>query len=163
MRIPVWFVAAVVVVVSMLTGVVVGVAVDRRMLFHRGGGPFVLSRSRWHGPMVPDRMEHELGLTPAQSAAVDSVMRYRMAQRDSVMAHTFPVMRALLDSTRVDIEKVLTPDQRKKFETMRFHDRPIGVTRMRGSPDEQRSGVIVGGGDQRVFIGPDAPPPPPPQ
>lgn len=120
MRIPVWFVAAVVVVVSLLTGVVVGIAVDRRVLVHR---PIMVSRGgRWHGPMVPGRLERELGLTPSQSAAVDSVMGHRMAQRDSLMAHTFPMMRALLDSTRTDIERVLTPDQRAKFETMRFHD-----------------------------------------
>lgn len=125
MRIPVWFVAAVVVVVSLLTGVVAGIAVDRRALVHRG--PYMMSRgSRWHGPMVPGRLEHELGLSPAQSAAVDSVMRHRLAQRDSLMAHTFPVMRALLDSTRIDIERVLTPDQRAKFEKMRFMGRPPG-------------------------------------
>jgi Spy/CpxP family protein refolding chaperone len=143
-RIPVWFVAAVVVVVSLLTGVVAGIAVDRRALIHRG--PYIVSRGgHFHGPMVPGRMERELGLSPAQSAAVDSVMHHRMAQRDSLMARTFPVMRALLDSTRIDIERVLTPDQRTKFEKMRFHDGPMGSTR-----------------GQRVMIGgPDGPPPPP--
>jgi hypothetical protein len=143
-RIPVWFVAAVVVVVSLLTGVVVGIAVDRRVLIHRG--PFMAGHTRWHSPIVPGRLEHELGLTPSQSAAVDSVMRHRMAQRDSLMAHTFPVMRALLDSTRVDIERVLTPDQRSKFEKMRFHDGSMGSSR------GQRVGIV----------GPDDPPPPPP-
>ncbi len=133
MRIPVWFVAAVVVVVSLLTGVVVGIAVDRRVLVHRG--PFMVSRGHWHGPIVPGRLEHELGLTPSQSAAVDSVMRHRMAERDSLMAHTFPVMRALLDSTRIDIERVLTPEQRAKFEKMRLHDGGMGSSRgMMGPP-----------------------------
>jgi len=140
-RIPVWFVAAVVVVVSMLTGVVVGIAVDRRVLVRRG--PFFLSHDRWHGSMVPGRLEHELGLSPAQSASVDSVMRHRMAQRDSVMSKTFPVMRALLDSTRTDIERLLTAEQKAQFEKLRSHDRQMG--------------------GQRGIMGPGDRPPPPPE
>lgn len=156
MRIPVWFVAAVVVVVSLLTGVVVGITVDRRVLLHRGPGPIFMARGgeRWRGPIVTGRLEHELGLSPAQSAAVDSVMQHRMAQRDSLMSKTFPVMRALLDSTRTDIERVLTPDQKAKFEKMRFHG---GASRMMGGGEPQ---------DVHVLVGPDGavpPPPPPPE
>lgn len=125
MRIPVWFVAATVIVMSLLTGVIVGVAVDRRVLGHRvGGGPFFLS-SRFgehHQGIIPGHLEQELGLSPAQSTAVDSIMRHRMAQRDSLMAHTWPVMRQLLDSTRSDIEKVLTPEQKAKFEQLRSRE-----------------------------------------
>src|SRR5579872_6051110 len=128
MRIPVWFVAAGIIVMSLLTGVIVGVAVDRRMLLHRPGGPFFLARGGYpgghHVTMAPERLRVELGLSPAQTASVDSIMRHRMAQRDSVMAHTWPVMRQLLDSTRTDIESVLTPEQRTKFEQLRAHEPP---------------------------------------
>jgi hypothetical protein len=127
MRIPVWFVAAAIIVMSLLTGVIVGVAVDRRMLLHRPDGPFFLARGGYSGrhvTMAPERLKAELGLSPAQTASVDSIMRHRMGQRDSVMAHTWPVMRQLLDSTRADIESVLTPDQRAKFEQLRMHEPP---------------------------------------
>jgi hypothetical protein len=136
MRIPVWFVAATVIVLSLFTGVIVGVALDRRVLWshHGHGGPVVGSRGG-HGPiMIPLRLERELGLSPAQTAAVDSIMRHRMAQRDSLMAHTWPVMRQLLDSTRSDIEKVLTPEQKAKFEQLRSREPggPPGIMLRRG-------------------------------
>jgi hypothetical protein len=138
MRIPVWVVAATVIVVSMLTGIVVGVAVDRRMHEWSGGRNVRFSARR---TLVPGHLEHELGLSPAQSAAVDSIMRYRMSERDSVMARTWPRMRQLLDSTRSDIERVLTPEQREKFEKLRMHGPPVMI----------HDGVAGGG-----------PPPPPP-
>src|SRR5579862_9823718 len=120
MRIPVWFVAAAIIVMSLLTGVIVGVAVDRRVLLHRwpGRGPIFFSRGfagHDHVYVAPGRLERELGLSPAQATAVDSIMQHRMAQRDSLMAHTWPVMRLLLDSTRTDIVRILTPEQREKF------------------------------------------------
>lgn len=154
MRIPVWFVAASIIVMSLLTGVIVGVAVDRRVLLHRGPF-FVRTMGERHSVMMPAHLERELGLSPAQTTAVDSIMRHRMSQRDSLMAHTWPVMRQLLDSTRYDIEKILTPAQRERFEQLR--DREPGgagvMMRARG-----------GGGDGPVTIqrgdGPPMGPPP---
>lgn len=155
MRIPVWFVAAAIIVMSLLTGILVGVAVDRRMLLHRG--PFFFTRFSDHHRVFPNRFENDLGLSPAQTAAVDSIMQHRMAQRDSLMAHTWPVMRQLLDSTRYDIEKILTPAQREKFEHLR--DREPG-----GPPGVMMRGHF--GGDGPVIIqrgdGPPGPPPPTP-
>lgn len=158
MRIPVWLVAATIIVMSMLTGVIVGVAIDRRVVLHRiGDGPFFVRSGGMHtrAIMIPGRLEHELGLSPAQSAAVDSITRHRMAQRDSLMARTFPVMRALLDSTRSDIERVLTPEQRAKFEQLRYResDGPPGIMMRHGMGGE----VMIRSGD-----GPPGEPPPMP-
>ncbi|HZS58449.1 MAG TPA: hypothetical protein VFA43_04215 [Gemmatimonadaceae bacterium] len=126
MRIPVWLVAAGVIVMSLLSGVIVGVALDRRVLLHHSGGPFFLARGPGgfirHVTMAPERLKDELGLSAAQTASVDSIMRHRMSQRDSLMTRTWPVMRQLLDSTRIDIERVLTPEQRTKFQQLREHE-----------------------------------------
>jgi Spy/CpxP family protein refolding chaperone len=143
MRIPVWFVAATIIVMSLFTGVVLGVGIDRRVLLPRG--PIFFHRGM-RGPGLPHRLASELGLSPAQSASVDSIMRHRMSQRDSLMAHTWPVMRQLLDSTRYDIERILTPEQRTKFEQLR-------IMRRRGGDDGP---VILRRGDGP----PDGPPPP---
>jgi Spy/CpxP family protein refolding chaperone len=139
MRVPVWFVAAAVIVMSLLTGVVLGVAVDRRVLLP--GGPFFVHRTGgFRGPGIPHHLASELGLSPAQSAAVDSIMRHRMSQRDSLMAHTWPVMRQLLDSTRSDIERILTPEQRAKFEQLRYRefDGPPGIMIRRSDGPPER-------------------------
>jgi hypothetical protein len=145
MRIPVWFVAASVIVMSLLTGVFLGVAIDRRVFLPRG--PMYMRHGSMRGPGLPHRLTSELGLSPVQSASVDSIMRHRMSQRDSLMAHTWPVMRQLLDSTRYDIERILTPAQRAKFEELRYHefDGPPGIMMRHGESDA--GPVIIQRGD----------------
>jgi Spy/CpxP family protein refolding chaperone len=145
MRIPVWVVAASVIVMSLLTGVFLGVAIDRRVFLPHA--PMYM-RTHGRGPGLPHRLASELGLSPAQSASVDSIMRHRMSQRDSLMAHTWPVMRQLLDSTRYDIERILTPEQRAKFEQLRYRefDGPPGMM-MRHSEGEGGPVIIRRGDD----------------
>ncbi len=71
--------ATLVVVVALLTGIVAGMAADRRLVMHYHGGPFGGRFGRGpHGPWGGDggrsgpsdrmrqRFETELGLTPAQ-------------------------------------------------------------------------------------------------
>jgi len=153
MRIPVWLVAAATIVMSLLTGVVVGVSIDRRVLLpHRwfaGRSVIFADRFGGHPIMLPERLKDELGLSPAQTAAVDSIMRHRMSQRDSLMTRTWPVMRQLLDSTRNDIERVLTPEQRTKFDQLRLRDH--------GGPPRM---LMRSGGPIGVGPGPEGPPPP---
>jgi Spy/CpxP family protein refolding chaperone len=123
-------VAALVVVLALITGILVGVAADRRMLMHwewrHGGGipPFGAGMRGPHGrggppDVVRQRFASELGLTPQQVAQVDSIMSRRMAERRALEDSIAPRMRLLLDSTRADIERVLTPEQRQKFEAWR--------------------------------------------
>jgi Spy/CpxP family protein refolding chaperone len=65
------------------------------------------------------RFETELGLTPAQMTQVDSIMGRSMAERHAIEDSVRPRMRAILDTTRSQIESILTPDQRQKFEAWR--------------------------------------------
>jgi Spy/CpxP family protein refolding chaperone len=69
------------------------------------------------------RFATELGLTPAQMAQVDSIMGRSMAERHALEDSIRPRMRGILDSTRSQIERVLTPDQRQKFEAWRSRNR----------------------------------------
>ena len=65
------------------------------------------------------RFHTELGLTAAQSAAVDSVMDDRHQQIATLMKPVRPQIEAVKDSTRAQLMRILTPDQRVKFEEMR--------------------------------------------
>jgi Spy/CpxP family protein refolding chaperone len=132
-------VATLVVAVALLTGVLVGIAVDRRLLAPwrgpqwMGGGRF---GSHWGwgagglggrgGPGGPERVRQrfasELGLTPAQVTQVDSIMARGMSVRRALEDSMRPRMRAQIDSTRAQIERVLTPDQRTKFEAWRSRE-----------------------------------------
>jgi|SRR5579863_1944317 Spy/CpxP family protein refolding chaperone len=127
--------ATLVVVIALLTGIVAGMATDRRLVMRYHGGPFGGRfgpggrglRGAWGGDgghsAPTDRMRQrfatELGLTPAQMTQVDSIMGRSMAQRHAIEDSVRPRMRAILDSARSQIENILTPDQRQKFEAWR--------------------------------------------
>jgi Spy/CpxP family protein refolding chaperone len=130
--------ATLVVVVALLTGIVAGMAADRRFMLHHGGpfgGRFGQggrgSRGAWGGDgphsgptdRMRQRFATELGLTPAQITQVDSIMGRSMAERHAIEDSVRPRMHAILDSTRTQIESILTPDQRQKFEAWRSRTR----------------------------------------
>jgi Spy/CpxP family protein refolding chaperone len=62
-----------------------------------------------------ERMEQELGLTAAQKTRVDSIMHRRMKERGVLEDSMRNRMRAFFDSTRAEIDSVLTPAQRTQL------------------------------------------------
>lgn len=122
--------ASLVVVLALISGLVLGVAVDRGLLLHRPGS-FGLRPglgSRFDGPRrgpPTERWRHlvdsELGLTPAQIAQVDSIMARQMGQRQALVDTMDARMRVLMDSTRAAVGRVLTPEQRQKLDALRAH------------------------------------------
>jgi Spy/CpxP family protein refolding chaperone len=122
--------AGLVIVLALVVGMVIGgVAARRFMPGHGGGGrrPPYGARGPWSrgGPtdQMRQRLASELGLSAAQAAQVDSIVTRSMAARQALDDSVRPRMRALLDSTRAQIERVLTPDQRQKFEALHTRDR----------------------------------------
>jgi Spy/CpxP family protein refolding chaperone len=71
-----------------------------------------------------ERLSRELSLTADQRNRLDSVMERQAAAFQKIQEETRPRIRALLDSSRVEIEKLLTPDQRERFK--RLQDRAEG-------------------------------------
>lgn len=70
---------------------------------------------RERGPDLFDR----LNLTPAQQAQVDSIMERRRQEVDAFWKQHGPTMRAIYDSTRVEIRGLLTPEQIRIEEQFR--------------------------------------------
>jgi len=118
-------VAALVVALALATGLVAGVAVDRGLLLHGhpfGGRGWMVRGPRDHGlgaERVRKGFASELGLTPAQVVQVDSIMARHMTERRALMDSMGTRMRVLLDSTRADVDRILTPEQRQKFAALR--------------------------------------------
>jgi hypothetical protein len=134
-------VAALVVALALVSGVLIGIASDRMLLLpfgHRHAGPprggpsapgFIFGPpdgGRQSGRIfepsaewVTDRLTRELDLTPEQRVRVDSIVTRRMAQRKELMAPVRERMRQLFDSTRTDVDAVLTPAQRATLEKLR--------------------------------------------
>lgn len=135
---PARIVAALVVALALVSGVLLGIASDRLLLLpggHRHGmmpgsptrfllgppdggrksdKPFEPS-AEW----VTDRLAEDLSLTPAQRVRVDSIVTRGMAERREIMAPVKDRLGQLVDSTRTAIEAVLTPEQRATLEKLR--------------------------------------------
>ena len=62
-----------------------------------------------------DRIARDLELSPTQKATVDSLMTIRMAQRRALEDSMRQRMRTFFDSTRAQVDRVLTPAQQAKL------------------------------------------------
>jgi Spy/CpxP family protein refolding chaperone len=102
---------------AFIAGVAIGVAADRVVEHDRPGR---------HGPRSPvDRMARDLDLNAAQRAAVDSILEARRKQMRQLFDPIRPQMDSLMkigkvmgDSTHQQLRRVLTPEQRVKFDRM---------------------------------------------
>jgi len=121
--------AAVVVCVTLIAGILVGIGLDRAFFRPRHGpfGPFVVFRGAPNADSARIRMRAEfarqLHLTPDQQARIDTIMQRRMAVLDSIRKTTMPQIRSLIGATQAQIDSVLTPEQRDKFQSLRQHRR----------------------------------------
>jgi len=154
--------AILVVALALATGLIAGVAVDRRLLLprhwsgrrrgdtlapegrpgdgrpgaERSGdgaiarllfgpppdGPPESRASRDGAPdaaWVTDRLADELALSPAQRLRVDSIVSRRMAERRALLAPVRERMTQIVDSTRAELDSVLTADQRARLGRLR--------------------------------------------
>ncbi len=144
--------AALVLVLVLLAGLLIGIAADRLWLtrhwgsrpprgmgFGEGrgprgpGGPGM--RGGFPGPMSPERaaerrkemvrrLTRELDLTTGQQQSIDSIMAGNEAEFAAMEREMRPRMRAFLLRTRGQIDSVLTPEQREKFHKFGPPDGP---------------------------------------
>jgi len=115
--------AALLVIGALVAGVVLGVAGDRAwMHIHRSQHPPGFER-------LVEHLDHELTLTPQQKEAVRQIVQRRRARIEAIAATTRPQMRQEVESLNAEIEKVLSPEQRQKFQTLskRMHQRHRGM------------------------------------
>ncbi|MBI4552558.1 MAG: hypothetical protein HY710_09855 [Candidatus Latescibacteria bacterium] len=107
--------AAVLLVLTFLLGVGVGFFA-RGPLFFGPRGPGMEDRMRGR---LTNRFAEELKLTPDQRTKVDRILeqsgqKMRALRREVIR----PRFEAIADSTRMEIEQVLTPDQKVKFRQL---------------------------------------------
>lgn len=68
-----------------------------------------------------NRLDRRLDLTDAQRAQIEQILRRRHARINETYADVRPRVRAEVEATNAEIMRVLTPEQRAKFEKMRMH------------------------------------------
>lgn len=117
--------AIVVVIVAFIAGLLVGVAGDHVYLIHNRQ----LNSRRAMGNMAKhllDRLDRDLSLTPQQHEQVRRIIDAHHQKIESIAAATRPQIGQELSQASREIEAVLTPEQRRKFATvrMRVHGGP---------------------------------------
>jgi len=65
------------------------------------------------------KMAKDLDLTPAQTAAVDTIFAARTRQLDGARVRFEAELQTLMAGTRHQIDSLLTPDQRARLEAIR--------------------------------------------
>jgi Spy/CpxP family protein refolding chaperone len=107
-------------------GVVAGVALERSVLRQRSenreafrGRVPVWARSESEHRVYWGRVAKRLELTPAQAAAVDTILAQRSRQLEAARAEVEPLMKEIMTVTRRQIDSVLTADQRERFQELR--------------------------------------------
>jgi len=108
---------------ALVAGAVLGVAGDRAwMHIHRQQRAPRLDR-------LVEHLDRTLNLTPQQEGTVKEIVERRGVRVEAIAATMRPQMRQEIESTNAEIEKVLTPEQRLKFQTLsqRMHQRHRGI------------------------------------
>ena len=118
-------------------GILAGVALDRHLMHgrrsdrdRRDGPRFVPGMDMPAGPRAEpagrDSLRQRanadfartLGLTPAQTTAVDSVMTQDFRSVNALREEMRPRIEAIITSTRQRIDSLLTPPQREKYHAL---------------------------------------------
>jgi len=120
-------VAAIVLLAVFALGAAAGVLADRRLARDRGdrregrGGrlPSWVNRPESEHRKYWSRLHDQLGLTPDQRVAVDTLLARRARQLDAARHRMEPEMLLIMQTTRAQIDSILTPEQRQKLEEIR--------------------------------------------
>jgi Spy/CpxP family protein refolding chaperone len=120
--------AALVLVVALVAGLMIGVMIDRTVLLPRMHGHFGYDRHGPHGPPrdreFRERFARELELTPEQQIRIDSIMDRQGLELRAVRGQVQPQLDSIITRTRRSLDSVLTPEQRKKAEAIRKRHPP---------------------------------------
>lgn len=108
-------VAVLVLLLTFAAGICVGVFGAHLMILHGGRGP------AFPPPMaMVNRLDRRLDLTPAQRTQVERIIRKRHARIRELWVDVNPRVRQEIAAANDEITRILTPEQRKKFEEMKL-------------------------------------------
>jgi Spy/CpxP family protein refolding chaperone len=119
--------ATLVLLATFALGAAAGVLADRKLgrqgwerrAEGRGKVPSWLNRPESEHRKYWGRIHDQLGLTPEQRAAVDTLLSRRARQLEAARHQMEPEMLRIMQTTRAQIDSILTPDQRSRLEEIR--------------------------------------------
>lgn len=107
-------VAVFVLAMTFVAGAVVGILGDR-LLHRRHGVPEFATH------VMVNRLSRHLDLTDTQRQQVGAIIARHHARINSFFSDVRPRVREEIEQANREIEAVLTPEQRKKFEQVKMH------------------------------------------
>jgi Spy/CpxP family protein refolding chaperone len=119
-------VAALVVIMAFIAGIIVGVAGGR--VWHVKGQHRIQAHGmRFMSDRVLHRLDRELDLSADQRTRIEKILVARTNRMEALWSGVGPQVRREIEATNSEIERVLNPDQRAKFQKlkMRFHRRRL--------------------------------------
>ena len=126
-------VAVIVVLLTFTAGVMVGVFASHMMILHGGHGA-----PRFPTTAMVNRLDRRLDLTDEQRAQVEQIIRRHHTRIDGMWDGMRPRMRAEIDQANAEISRILTPEQRVKFERLKFHVSRFGSRRDKARTESTR-------------------------
>lgn len=113
-RIKTVVIAVVVLVLTFSAGMAAGVFTSHAMILRGGHGS-----ARFPNALV-HRLDRRLDLTEEQRAQVEAIVKRRHARIDAIWNAARPQVRAEIELTNEEIARVLTAEQRARFQKMRM-------------------------------------------
>ena len=132
------WIAILIVAVAFAAGAAIGFAGGRAYsLFH---GPFPHRPDFMRGRLI-EHLDNALDLTPQQREQVEQIMARHHERMRAISDGVRPQMRQEIDTANREIESVLTPQQREKFQKMRLRFGPRPGRRHDGPPPPHDGGM----------------------
>jgi hypothetical protein len=129
-------VAVLLLLLALVAGFSAGIALDRVVLVPRALNrlPFGPGRGGWppHGEAhrgFRERFAKAVGLSAAQQERIDTIMERQLKELRGVREQVQPKVDSVLARTRRQIDSVLTPEQRRRADSLRKVDRGPGGRR----------------------------------
>jgi hypothetical protein len=105
--------AAIALTITFFTGAIIGVVADRALIL-RGGMP--IRSSSW----VVSRLDHRLHFSDEQRVQVTAIIVRRQQRIADAWNNVRPTIRHEIEETNIEIDRVLTPEQRVAFAKIRM-------------------------------------------
>lgn len=110
-------IAAVVLVITFAAGVIAGGIGVRVWMFRHQNGTQLRQEIALR---LVHRLDNDLQLTPQQHTEVQRIIDTHRARIDAIMDGVHPQVRREIDQTNDEIARILTPEQRTKFESLKM-------------------------------------------
>ncbi len=116
--------AILIVAVAFVAGALIGFAGGR--VYSMREGPFPRHRAEFVRGRFVDHLSDTLGLTPQQRAQVEKIMERHHERMREISEGMRPQMRQEMEAANREVESLLTPEQREKFQKMKMRMRRRG-------------------------------------